>query len=659
MKKALLSFILALTMLTAFAESVIWERPYFVSTSISRLSLQSVELSDTATIVKMQIKNPEMGISSDWHLNGEDGKEYQLRYCKEFAFDAPIPEYENENVTMTLVFDPMPLNTTFLDMLEGLAEGYNRVMGISDAKNPVQIKPYALNEEKINELRKDFFRTKTAYIKGKVNGYALSNDVTSLNLYLCNNLTGESEPVFIKIKDDGTFEQKIDLHYPVFNYLRTEKEQFAIPFIIKPGETLYFDIRWQGSPEVNVKITDASGKSTPNTNYPSPNMPQYSTDSRYKALKNCVNLGFKNYIKKIEEAYDAAIASHDYLAARYHYNDMEYLMGKLEIQYAYAEKAVKYWEDNEKVRNASLYNEELPDSLSEYLDFANYSFLRKLPYNDLLSLCVPKFYAFRAHFWNVIRTKANAYRLSEVDSVMINQDKEMFGENTMSLPLKLGYLSAFYKEGKEGVHNYININSMLMNEYSGESLDIKVGEEMAEVKQRASVIKAEMHNPMFEALLDKYVDAGLNDRTLTYTLPDCEATNILRKITDKYKGKYVYLDFWATFCAPCRTGIEQTKAWREELRNNPDFEFVYITSDKNSPKTTYEEYLAQNLNGAECYRIPEEDYKKLTVLFKFTGIPHHEALDPKGNVLKVNNTYYEGKDIFLRKIEMMKKMGRE
>jgi thiol-disulfide isomerase/thioredoxin len=195
-----------------------------------------------------------------------------------------------------------------------------------------------------------------------------------------------------------------------------------------------------------------------------------------------------------------------------------------------------------------------------------------------------------------------------------------------------------------------------MNKFSGNSLDVKVEEAIAEIKRRANAVKAEMHNPMFEALIDKYVDAGLNDKELTYTLPDCEATNILRKITDKYKGKYVYLDFWATFCAPCRSGIEQSKAWREEVRNNPDFEFVYITGDKSSPKTTYEEYVAQNLNGAECYRIPEEDYKKLKVLFKFTGFPHHEALDPNGNVLKVNNTYYEGKDVFLRKIETMKRM---
>ena len=53
--------------------------------------------------------------------------------------------------------------------------------------------------------------------------------------------------------------------------------------------------------------------------------------------------------------------------------------------------------------------------------------------------------------------------------------------------------------------------------------------------------------------------------------------------------------------------------------------------------------------------FPKKTTRNL-LFFKFTGIPHHEALDPNGNVLKVNNTYYEGKDVFLRKIESMKRM---
>ena len=649
--KVLLSFILAIVVLSASAANgaVVWEKPYYVSTSISLFNLQSVEFYDSATIVKAQIKDPEMIVSSDLHLCGEDGKDYLLKYCKEFALDAPIPEYENGDVTMTLVFEPLPLTTTFFDMLEGLAVSQCRVMGISDVNSPVQVKPYALNEMKTNELRKDFFSEKTACIKGKVNGYALSNGVTSLDFFLVNNLTGESEPVSLKIKDDGTFEQKIDIHYPVLNYLRSENGQFTIPFVIKPGETLNFDIRWQGSPEVKVKITDASGKPAQFSAL-STFMPQYSTDSRYKALQDNVKLGFKNYIKKVEEAYNAAIATHNYLAMRYHYNDMEYLIGKLEMQYAYAEKAMEYCEDKE-MTPAYLYNKELPDSVGEYLNLANYGFLRNIPFNDLLSMCVPKFFSFRASYWNLI-----GRRSSERDSVMINLDREMWSGNTMSLPLKLGYLSDFYKEGRGGVHNYVNVSSMLLNEYSVEELDGEIGKRLDFVKNRASIVKAEMHDAMFENLLDKYVDYGINDRTLTYTLPDCEATTILRKITDKYKGKYVYLDFWATFCAPCRTGIEQTKAWREELRNNPDFEFVFITGDRSSPQAAYDEYVAQNLNGAECYRIPEKEYQKLWELFKFTGIPHYEALDPNGDVLTKFNKYYLGKEIFLSDIEMLKNM---
>jgi thiol-disulfide isomerase/thioredoxin len=238
----------------------------------------------------------------------------------------------------------------------------------------------------------------------------------------------------------------------------------------------------------------------------------------------------------------------------------------------------------------------------------------------------------------------------------MNIDKDIFGGSEISLPMKMRYLKDFYYNSSESGYNFINFKSGIMNCYPADSVDIMVNKQVESIMQRTQKVKAALHNPMYESLLDEYVSYGLNDKQMSYSLPEREATTLLKKITDKYKGKYVYLDFWSTFCGPCRANIESSKPWREELRNNPDFEFVYITGDKSSPKTTYEEYVAQNLNGAECYRIPEEDYKKLKVLFKFTGFPHHEALDPNGNVLKVNNTYYEGKDVFLRKIETMKRM---
>jgi thiol-disulfide isomerase/thioredoxin len=243
-----------------------------------------------------------------------------------------------------------------------------------------------------------------------------------------------------------------------------------------------------------------------------------------------------------------------------------------------------------------------------------------------------------------------------VDSVLISRDKAIYGAETISLPLKIKFLQDFYWSSKGGKYNYLIMKAGIKRIFPADSVDIVFNDSIAKINQRANVIKAALNDAMLEAMIDKWLDKGLNDKEITYTLPECEGSSILKKITDKYKGKYVFLDFWATYCGPCRAGIESSKAWREELRNNPDFEFVFITGDRSSPQAAYDEYVAQNLNGAECYRIPEKEYQKLWELFKFTGIPHYEALDPNGDVLTKFNKYYLGKEIFLSDIEMLKNM---
>ena len=248
------------------------------------------------------------------------------------------------------------------------------------------------------------------------------------------------------------------------------------------------------------------------------------------------------------------------------------------------------------------------------------------------------------------------YDICTIDSIRMNIDKDIFGGSEISLPMKMRYLKDFYYNSTESGYNFINFKSGIMNCYPADSVDIMVNKQVESIMQRTQKVKAALHNPMYESLLDEYVSYGLNDKQMSYSLPEREATTLLKKITDKYKGKYVYLDFWSTFCGPCRANIESSKPWREELRNNPDFEFVYITGDKDSPQKQYDEYVAENLNGAEVYRVPQDEYNKYMDLFKFSGIPHYEALDRNGNVLKIYNHYYGGKDEFLRNIETLKKL---
>lgn len=673
MKGIFNSLLLMLCVLSASAakKPVIWEKPSYVSTSISRLKLNSVEFHDTATIVKAQITRPEICIRNYVHLYGEDGKNYNLKFVKEFNVDSPIPVDEHDVASMTLVFEPMPSTTTYFDMLEDFGSNADHVWGISDAKKPLVVKPYEVNEQKVSEFRRDYFRTDTAYIKGRISSEELAKEINSLNILNRNVFTGEDEPIVIEVKADGTFEKKFVLQYPIYNKFFVNERFIDKPFIIKPGDKLNFDISWENY-DYKITINDDSGKP-----YEYPVMPTGVLDSWENCQKKNWNkisntLSFNNFCKEMEKGYDDAIAAHDYLAQRFHYNDIEYLMEKNYIQIEFALNIGHYYLVCEQLRKYKNVDE-LPDSLKGFIYPENFAFWRKLQLSDQMKISTSNYPFFIGNCTNSpVYVRGTRKRVDSpegssltfyevkpdpyVDSVLISRDKAIYGAETISLPLKIKFLQDFYWSSKGGKYNYLIMKAGIKRIFPADSVDIVFNDSIAKINQRANVIKAALNDAMLEAMIDKWLDKGLNDKEITYTLPECEGSSILKKITDKYKGKYVFLDFWATYCGPCRAGIESSKAWREELRNNPDFEFVFITGDRSSPQAAYDEYVAQNLNGAECYRIPEKEYQKLWELFKFTGIPHYEALDPKGDVLTKFNKYYLGKEIFLSDIEMLKNM---
>ena len=131
---------------------------------------------------------------------------------------------------------------------------------------------------------------------------------------------------------------------------------------------------------------------------------------------------------------------------------------------------------------------------------------------------------------------------------------------------------------------------------------------------------------------------------------DVAPENILQTIIDKYKGKAVLIDLWATWCGPCRAGHKTMAPMKEQMKGQ-NIQFVYITSSS-SPPTTWQEMI-KDIDG-DHYYLTEEQKNYILNHFESIGIPTYAIYDTKGH-----QTYksigFPGNDVIRKELEAASK----
>jgi thiol-disulfide isomerase/thioredoxin len=98
----------------------------------------------------------------------------------------------------------------------------------------------------------------------------------------------------------------------------------------------------------------------------------------------------------------------------------------------------------------------------------------------------------------------------------------------------------------------------------------------------------------------------------------------------KFRGNVVFVDFWATWCAPCRDGIDSMRPLKSELAGKK-IVFVYIT-DNTSPEMEYN-MMIPGIKGKH-YRLTGEEWKLLNQKFQISSIPRFVLVNKNGEVIK-------------------------
>lgn len=111
---------------------------------------------------------------------------------------------------------------------------------------------------------------------------------------------------------------------------------------------------------------------------------------------------------------------------------------------------------------------------------------------------------------------------------------------------------------------------------------------------------------------------------LIFTAPSAFSQEIQ---LEQYKGKVVYLDFWASWCGPCKKSFPWMNQLKKELDPNS---FVIVAVNLDKEKNLADEFLKENHAEFDIVFDPQAVNAKK---FKVKGMPSSYLIDQSGKVI--------------------------
>lgn len=151
----------------------------------------------------------------------------------------------------------------------------------------------------------------------------------------------------------------------------------------------------------------------------------------------------------------------------------------------------------------------------------------------------------------------------------------------------------------------------------------------------------ERHYRLANAANQKFPEVEASTRPSSDVKGLTDGKAILEKILEPFKGRFVHIDFWGTWCGGCMQQMQHTPMLKSELK---DYDMVYLYFANNSK---YADWIRKindlNVYGRNCvhYNLPKEQENALETYLDVFAFPAYFLVDKQGNIHNLGNSLSE------------------
>lgn len=138
----------------------------------------------------------------------------------------------------------------------------------------------------------------------------------------------------------------------------------------------------------------------------------------------------------------------------------------------------------------------------------------------------------------------------------------------------------------------------------------------------------------YEKLEQQSLDYIASLKTNDELKDDTNPVEILRKLTEPYKGKVIYIDIWGTWCGPCKQEMKQMPPIKKKMEGK---EVVFMYLANNSPEDSWKNVIKENhLTSPQIvhYNLPNKQQKLLEQHLEIRSYPTYLLINKQGELIK-------------------------